>query len=320
MLEAVLTGGTFVVPAEPGSAAMSRTLLNEMVTVLALAPVECEFLIRHVETNEAKFPSLLVIGLGSDRISARLVERARSTFHCSVVAGYGSTELGGGVSTTDPLVDGPVEDGCVGKPLPGASIRIVDELGREVPIGHIGEIRCGLATPTQGTAESHEQKDPTSIDQGEIWHSTGDAGWVDSSGRLYVLGRLDDLIIKGGNRIDPKLVERVCEEVPGFDQTAVVASTGRSDTTRIVAVYVRNYETELSVQSVSSYLVERLGRSRTPDLFVEVANIPMTSDGKVKRNEVRARIEKLFLSENPNLVQDGWALSIEHLSLQSSQA
>ena len=207
MLQALLSGGTFVAPNDQRSSELVRIARAERATVLATTPVTCEFIVRYTERSPVRFPNLLVIGIGSDRVPQSLVRRTREAIGCCVVAGYGSTELAGGISTTHPLHSGEHDDGCVGKPFPGIALRIVDDLGDEVPIRTVGHVLCSMPVERRPSGQTRSTTD---------WHRTGDMGWLDNSGQLHITGRSDDLIVKGGTKIDPVPIEAVLSSHPGI--------------------------------------------------------------------------------------------------------
>jgi cyclohexanecarboxylate-CoA ligase/acyl-CoA synthetase len=122
----------------------------------------------------------------------------------------------------------------------------------------------------------------------EGWFHTGDAGWLDAGGRLFVVGRTDDLIIKGGNKIDPRSVEVALETCSGVERAGVVAVAGRVGVSRTVAAVV--LAEDKTMDQVCEFVRNSLTDGAVPDLLVWVSAIPEADDGQIKRAELRERL------------------------------
>lgn len=240
------------------------------VNVLAGTPAMLELLLRVEDLSPYDLSSLLVIGLGGGPAAPDLVERARDRFGCAVTVGYGSTELGGGVLATrleDPL---RAQAETVGRPFPGTEVRIVDESGAEVPAGTPGELLC---RPPGAAGDSP-------------WVHTRDLGVQDDAGNIRILGRVDDLIVRGGQNVHPSEVERVVAELPDVDRCAAVGVPVHGDQ-QVWLFVVPAGERELAAQDVRRHCRAQLAPAKQPDRVRFVAEIPVNEYGEVRRNRLR---------------------------------
>lgn len=193
---------------------------------------------------------------------------------------YGSTEAGL-IALADPetLRQTP---GCVGLPLPGNQVRLLDSAGNPVPTGQIGRIfvKGPFVLPT---AESG-------------WRETGDLGSLDASGNLFVCGRVDAMIVSGGENVYPQEIEDVLASHPSVAEAAVLvvddAEFGRS----MVAVVAARPGISLEEAGLREWLKERLERHKIPRVLGVLESIPRNALGKVNR---LAALEKLSRREEP---------------------
>ncbi len=177
--------------------------------------------------------------------------------------------------------------GSAGRPLPAIEITIRDDLGDEVPIGVPGEIWV------RGEQVSGEYRDspPRLTDDG--WFLTHDGGWVDADGFLHVTGRIDDVIVKGGQNISPSEIE---ESLLGHEAVADAAAIGLPDRQwgeRIVAAVVLHPGGAATADELRSTVRDRLRSNRTPDHVEFVAALPYNDTGKLLRRVLRADLAHL---------------------------
>ncbi len=291
MMQAILTRGTLVVPTQSRSFELVQLARKWRANIIALSPIAGELFVRAAERNGGRMPHLIVLGFGSDRVRNELLIRAKSVLGCAVVVGYGSTELGGGISNTSFLDPVSPTEGYVGRLLPGVRVRVVDGSQLEVGSGELGRIQCQIEDGRIGRMVRSQKVDDLEVSSVSAeWHDTGDAGWMSSDGRLYVTGRTDDLIIRGGNNIDPVEVEQVLEECAFVDAAALVGIEKRLGVPRLIAVLQMNGGGPDCFIQLTSLLYERLTDYKIPDLFVVVDALPTSGDGKVSRAAIRSAI------------------------------
>jgi acyl-CoA synthetase (AMP-forming)/AMP-acid ligase II len=170
----------------------------------------------------------------------------------------------------------------VGRPLPGAEIRIVDDQGNSLPTGEVGEV---VVRASWLTGEGGRSGGP-SLEAG--WQATGDLGWLDQDGYLFLAGRKDDLIIRGGENISPAQVEALLESCADVEEACVVGFPDTDWGERLVAaVTVR---APVSAEHLQRYCQERIGSLKVPEEIVFVEDLPRNAMGKVVRRELKRQL------------------------------
>ncbi|MGY1711939.1 class I adenylate-forming enzyme family protein [Geodermatophilus sp. SYSU D00758] len=242
------------------------------VNVLAGTPAVVELLLRVEDLAPYDLSSLLVIGVGGGPAAPDLVERARDRFGCAVTVGYGSTELGGGVLATrleDPL---RTQAETVGRPFPGARVRVVDDAGAEVADGTPGELHVLLP----------------GADGDGGWRATGDRAVRHPDGTVAILGRTDDLVVRGGQNVHPLEVERVVTGLPGVAGCAVVGVPVRGDA-QLWAFVVPAEGRQVAPDDVRRHCRAELSPAKQPDRVRVVDSVPVNEYGEVRRHLLRER-------------------------------
>ena len=195
--------------------------------------------------------------------------------------GYGLTETSALVASNRP---GHVKLGSVGPPVPGSEVRIADDAGKEVPTGEVGEICCRSPFVMQGywrapqlTAEATEGG----------WLRTGDLGYLDEDGYLFVVDRKKDLIIRGGFNVFPRDVEDALLEHPAVTSAAVVGRPDREHGEEVVAFVALGAGADLTAEELVAFAKERIGGYKYPREVFVVPSVPLTPVGKVDRKALR---------------------------------
>jgi fatty-acyl-CoA synthase len=258
---------------------------RERAAIVAVAPSMLEAMLSTSDLDRRDLSSLLVIGLGSAPTPPALVRRARSVLGCAVVVGYGATETGGGVLVTRLDDDDEQLAETVGRPFPGSEVRIVDPDRREVPAGTVGELACRLPGLMKGY---HGHPDATAeVVDAEGWYYTGDLATADREGYVRIVGRVRDLIIRGGQNVVPLEVERVLLEHPAVAQAAVVGVPDRMAGEAIWAFLVPAAEDGLDVAALRSFCAARLSVGKLPDHFRLRDELPVAESGEIKKTDLR---------------------------------
>lgn len=292
LLQALLGGETFVAGDGVGAGELVGRLRSERVTVMATSPVMAEFMVRVRCDGGTGFPDLLVFGLGSDRARSGLARRLEERFGCAVVSGYGTTELGGGVLATHVSQRPTDEAGDVGMPFRGVEVRTVDDAGRPLPRGRVGRLECRVPGNLVGrvlgtTPDGAGAASGAGTGERDRWTATGDRARIDADGRVNILGRIDDLIVKGSIKVDPLEVERVLEELDVVGRAGVVGVPSSDRVTRIVAFCENADGLEQDVATLRAQCLSQLPRAHVPDQFVPVGSLPVSAEGKVRRAILR---------------------------------
>jgi acyl-CoA synthetase (AMP-forming)/AMP-acid ligase II len=285
VLQCLLLGQTFVTMRTFHPRHALRLIERHRVSFLALTPTLVDLMVRLLDVDEYDLSSLFVIGLGASPARPELVARVRARFDCAVVVGYGSTELGGGVLATDLLDPDEAQVSTVGRPFPGAEVRIVDDDRRELPAGVAGELACrspGLMAGYSAGAFAAAVDD-------DGWYYSGDLAVRDGDGRVRVLGRKDDLIIRAGKKVYPSEVERVIATCAHVREAAVVGTPGPRGEDRICAYVVPEADGTPDVADIKAACRTQLAAYKAPEAVFLVDALPTTTaQAKVHRAVLRA--------------------------------
>ncbi len=245
------------------------------------APTALARLIRHPRFDPAAMRPVRRVLFGSTRSEPGFVAEARAAFPAAhLVTGYGATEFGAVARLRSWELDAGVNRG-VGRPVPGAAIRIVGEHGEDLPRGTVGEVIAGAPWQMLGYWGS-PPGDPSSFLDGGV--RSGDLGRLDDDGFLHLTGRAKDVIITGGENVFPVEVEDVLAGYPGVLQSAVF---GRLDTLwgeRVEAAIV--CDRTVDATDLLAYCRTRLAGYKVPRRFHVVAELPVTAALKVDKRRL----------------------------------
>jgi long-chain acyl-CoA synthetase len=216
-------------------------------------------------------------------LGEEIARRAEAKLGVEVRQGYGMTEA------TFSAINAPPDArrfGCVGRPVWGVEVRIIDGDGRDLPPGHTGEVLV-----RGHNLMSHYLDDPEASAhvRSEGFIHSGDVGRVDEEGRLYIVDRIKDLIIRGGYNVYPSEVESALSEHPSVAQVAVVGQPDPYYGEEIVAVVV--LREPCTVEALAQFAGERLGRMRRPRSYGFCTSFPLGPSGKVHKRTLRDWIE-----------------------------
>jgi o-succinylbenzoate---CoA ligase len=249
------------------------------ITMISLVPT---MLYRMLEVGVRWPDSLRLILLGGAAASPELLQRAFE-MNLPVAPTYGLTEASSQVATMRPE-DARKKPGSVGKPLLFTSVRIADESGQSVPVGEYGEVVVSGPTVMKGY---HNNPDATAkaIRDGELY--TGDIGYLDGDGDLWLVQRRSDLIVSGGENVYPAEVEQVLREHPAVSDVAVVGVDHPEWGQQVAAAVVLMGGAELTEDDLIAYSREHLAGYKQPRRVLFVNGLPQTASGKVQRGGVR---------------------------------
>ncbi len=257
---------------------------DEAVSVVPVAPSVLAYWMS-VEDLEDRLSAVRLVLSGSAPLAPELVESFTGRTGIAVHQGYGLTE--GAPAVTSTLCSRTPKAGSVGAALPGVSIRLVDEDGHAPEGEDPGEIHiCGANLFSGYWPDGADGPDH----QG--WWSTGDVGFLDADGDLFLVDRLKELVIVSGFNVYPSEVEDVIAEVDAVAEAAVIG-TQDEETGEAVVAYVRQTpgssltESEL-VEAVRDHCATRLARFKRPSAVNVVDELPHTVTGKVAKGRLRA--------------------------------
>jgi len=282
-------GATTVILPEAVPAEIVRAIAQYRVTKTFLVPVLIRLLLQTPGVAEGDLSSLSLLVYGGSPISPELLQAASASLTCDFGQMYGLTETSGGITylTPDDHRRGPSSrlTSC-GRPLSRVELRIVDGAGRDLPVGAIGEIVCRSPQVMKGY---WNRPDETAQAVRGGWLYTGDAGYVDTDGYLYIHDRLTDMIVTGGENVYPTEVERVLLAHPAVAEAAVIGVPDDTWGEAVKACVVCKAGMEVGAAELTAFAAERLARYKRPRSFDLLAALPRNASGKVLRRELRAR-------------------------------
>jgi len=214
-------------------------------------------------------------------IADALVQRAEAALGVEVRQAYGMTEA------TLSTVNGPSSPrvlGCVGKAVPGVSLRVVNDHGEDVTPGSTGEVWVRGHNAMSAYLDDVEATD-TSMTDG--WFRSGDVGRINADGNLWIVDRIKDLIIRGGFNIVPAEVEAALAEHPAVAEVAVVGRPDDYYGEEVVAFVVPRAETTLEAEELLAWCESRLSKLKRPRDVVFLERFPLGPSGKILKRELR---------------------------------
>jgi long-chain acyl-CoA synthetase len=228
--------------------------------------------------------SLRYVSSGGAPLAPEVEEEfCRRVPSASIRQGYGLTETAALISTNPT---GREKPGSVGIPVPGTELQILDEHGRELPAGEPGEIVCRSPGVMGGYWRS---PDVTAQALRDGWLYTGDIGYLDAEGYLFIVDRKKDVIIRGGFNVYPRDVEDALLTHPAVQVAAVVGRPDRESGEEVVAFVSLHPGSAVTADDLIAWAREHIGGYKYPrDLHI-VDAIPLTAVGKINRKELRAR-------------------------------
>ena len=172
----------------------------------------------------------------------------------------------------------------IGRPLPDVELKVFDDEGRELPPGELGEIAVRTPRLMKGYADGTGATLPVR----DGWLRTRDMGWTDEDGYVFLAGRRDDMIIRGGENIAPAEVEAVLQTHPAVEEAAVVGLPDVEWGQRVAAVVVRRRGCDIDAGELMDFCRKRLASFKKPETVHFVESLPRNHLGKVLRRELRA--------------------------------
>lgn len=173
-----------------------------------------------------------------------------------------------------------------GKPLPGVEIRIANELGEDQPVGEVGEIWTRSTNNMMGYWNLPDATDSTMAQGG--WIKTGDAGYLDEDGYLFIHDRVKDMIISGGENVYPAEVESAIFGHPDVLEVAVIGVPDAKWGEAVKAICVPRSEKEIDPDSIIAWARERIAGFKAPRSVDVIAALPRNASGKILRKDLRA--------------------------------
>jgi acyl-CoA synthetase (AMP-forming)/AMP-acid ligase II len=301
MLTNVFTGRRLVILRQFEAAEWLDTVQRERITHAFLVPTMLKRVLDHAAFGHEVCSSLEILAYGAAPMPVPVIRRAIAMFPPTVgfVNAFGQTETTATVTMLlpeDHRLDGSALEiehklqrlASIGRPLPDVEVRILNTAGADVAPGEIGEIVVRTPRAMKGYFSPDDATAPTIVDG---WLHTRDMGWMDADGYLYLAGRKDDLIIRGGENISPAEVEAVLYTHPGIEEAAIVGVPDVNWGEQVMAIIVPKAGSPLTAEEVIDWCHQRLASFKKPAIVRFVPALPRNALGKVLRRELREQFK-----------------------------
>jgi long-chain acyl-CoA synthetase len=286
-------GASTILVSEFDATAVLDLLESARVTNAVFVPTILQMLTCVPGAAERDYSALRSIAYGASPITTPILKAALRTFRCPLFGVYGLTETTGGVVQLNPDdhdPDGPREHllRSVGRPRPWMELRLADPVsGRELPAGTVGEVWMRGPNVMAGYANRPEETAAALTPDG--WLRTGDGGYVDEDGYLFLTDRIKDMIVTGGENVYPVEVEEALSHHPAVAEVAVIGLPDERWGEAVKALVVTRPGAVTSAADLVAFARERLAGYKLPRSIDFVEGLPRTASGKVLKRELRDR-------------------------------
>ncbi len=261
---------------------IERHRINKMF----LVPAVVNFLLLHPDVKTRDLSSLNLIVYGGSPIAEDTIRSAKDLLDCDFVQLYGMTETCGAGTFLPPEAHDPDKGklrSC-GIPAPGVAIKVVDDAGEPVATGDVGEILIKGDMVMKGYWQNADATGKSVVDG---WMRTGDAGYRDKDGYLFIYDRVKDMIVSGGENIYPAEVENALFAHPNVADAAVIGVPDEKWGEAVKAIVVLKPGTSLGEQELCDFARTRIAGYKAPKSVDFVETLPRNPSGKVLRRELR---------------------------------
>jgi len=283
-------GAHNVVQRDVDLARILEDLQKYRVTHTVFVPAVLQFLLMTPGIEEADFSTLHHIIYGASPISEDVLVRSIERFGCGFTQAYGLTETNGAIVCLPPAdhdVHGPNAHRlrAAGLPLPGVELRVVDDRGEDMPVGEVGEIWIRSGQNMVGYWNKPDETAATLMPDG--WLRSGDAGYLDADGYLYIHDRVKDMIVSGGENIYPAEIESVLMAHPEVADAAVIGVPHERWGESVKAIVVRAPDATVDEAALVAFCRERLAHYKCPTSIDWSEVLPRNPWGKILKRELR---------------------------------
>ena len=303
MLAAFYGGRTLVMMRQFEVKEWMETVEREQATRAMLVPTMLKRIIDEPDFTNYDLGSLRVITYGAAPMPFEVIKKAIEVMPwVRFINAFGQTETASTIAALGPedhIIEGTEEErekrlkrlaSSIGRPLPDVEVKTLDEDGNIVPPGEVGEIV--VRGPRVMTGYWGDEQKTSQVITPDGWLRTGDMGWIDEEGYIYLAGRADDMIIRGGENISPEEVEDVLHAHPKVEEAAVIGVPDPEWGQQPRAIVVLKKGEQASPEEIVEYCHSRLAGFKRPRSVVFVDSLPRNQMGKVLKKELRERYGK----------------------------
>lgn len=273
---------------------MLATVQDEKITDFQIVPTQLVALLNLPAIGNYRLESLKRIWYAASPMPTEVLKRGLAVFGPKFIQGYGQTESGPHTTVLPQSFhkiaeqksgDFDVLASC-GQPSLGVHIRVVDEKDSDLPMGQIGEIIVSSDRIMQGFLNKPAETAETLRDG---WLRTGDMGYYDEKGFIYIADRKKDMIVTGGENVFPREVEEILYQHPAVSEAAVIGIPDPYWVEKVHALVVLNAGAKIGEEDLIEFIKQRIAGYKVPKGIEFVESLPKNPQGKILKKEIRLR-------------------------------
>ena len=261
---------------------------HDRVSKMFMVPAAMQIVVRQPRARQVDYSRLKYILYGASPIPLDLLRECIEVFGCGFCQQYGMTETTGTIVYLPPEDHDPAGNArmrAAGLPLPGVEIRILDDAGNTLPANAVGEVATRSYANMRGYWKLDEATAATIAPDG--WLRTGDAGYLDDDGYLFIHDRVKDMIITGGENVYPAEVESAVYGHPAVAEVAVIGVPDDKWGEAVKAVVVARPGATIDPDEIIAFARSRIAAFKAPKSVDVIAALPRNASGKILRRELR---------------------------------
>jgi acyl-CoA synthetase (AMP-forming)/AMP-acid ligase II len=292
----LVLGAQQVVSASTSAALILAAIDRWRVTHAVLVPTMIRMVLNEMQKSDVRIDSLQIVTYGGAPMTQPLLREAMSLLKCRFAQGYGLTETNCPATFLNPedhVLEGPRTRllGSVGRGYAGIQIRIVEPVsGKILSPGEVGEIQ--IHTPWRMLGYRDDPATTASVLNGNGWFRSGDGGYLDEEGYLFLSDRINDMIITGGENVMPSEVENILAAHSGVAEAAAFGLSDPIWGESVCAAVVSRPGQQVAIDELIQFCRARLAHYKCPKEIFVLEELPHSATGKVLRRELRARFKR----------------------------
>ncbi|RJR46401.1 MAG: long-chain-fatty-acid--CoA ligase [Desulfobacteraceae bacterium] len=296
------TGGRNIIMRSFDPRATLQAIQDERATHMMFVPTQLVAMLSVSDLDRYDMSSMKMMWYGGSPMPLEILKRGMAAFGPVFGQGYGQSESGPGISHLSredhKRLNGSESDrrrlSSAGRPDMGVQVRILNGEGEDCEAEEVGEI---VVRSKQLMVEYWKRPDDTRAKTVDGWLRTGDIGFYDQGGYIYIVDRKADMIISGGEHVYPREVEDVLYTHPAVQEAAVIGVPDHYWVERVHAVIVRRPEAKATAEEIISYCKERLAGYKAPKSIEFVESMPKNAAGKILKRDLRRGARPLPFSQ-----------------------
>jgi acyl-CoA synthetase (AMP-forming)/AMP-acid ligase II len=284
-LGVIYFGGTVILHERFDAEEVLKTIERERVTYMGAVPTMCERMLQVLDAKRYDTTSLRCLAITGGKVHPSVLDKLKADITPNIYRTYASTDSGQmAISKPGDMDHKP---NAAGRPVWCVELRVVDDNNRPLKVGEVGEIICQSPLATHGYYKNPEATNASFRDG---WFYTGDLGYFDEEGFLFVVGRKKDMVKSGGISVYPLEIESVIYSHPDVLEAAVIGVPDSEWGEAVKAVAVLKPDSSLEAQELITYCKERLSAYKVPKSVEFRASLPHTEIGKINKVKLREMI------------------------------